>query len=67
MIRLPEIQNAASAAAWGVPYRRLLTLRDRAELAVEQLVVALAVDRRREIEEGKAKLVGNAVAKALGG
>lgn len=67
MSALPELLSAAAAAAWGVPCRRLLTLSDPTELAVERFLVDAAVERARDIEEGKAILIGNAVGKALAG
>lgn len=67
MSALPELLAAAAAAAWGVPFRRLLSLHDPTELAIERFVVDQAVERARDIEEGKATLIGNAVGKALSG
>lgn len=67
MTRLPEVRAAAAAAAWGVAHRRLLTLHDPVELALERHVVAEAIEMRRDIEEAKAVKVGNAVGRALGG
>lgn len=67
MTGLPEIASAAAAAAWGVSYRRLLTLRDRVELTLERVIVSEAVERARDIEEAKANRIGNAVGKTLGG
>lgn len=67
MSALPELLSAAAAAAWGIPYRRLLTLHDRTELAMERFLVDSAVERARDIEEGKAIAIGNAVGKVIGG
>lgn len=67
MTRLPEIEVASAAAAWGVAHRRLLTVHDPIELAVERHVVGRAIEMRRDIEEAKATKVGNAVGRALGG
>ncbi len=67
MIRLPDFQLAAAAAAWGLPYRRLLTAVDSLDKVIEAKIIEMAIEKRIESEEAIASQIGYFVAKALAG
>lgn len=56
-----------NAALAGIDFRELLTTRDTTRVLVEATVVAAVLEQRQQIMENLAIMIGNAVAKSLGG